>query len=222
MKGKFQKYVILLIVSASLGISVCGCRKTSQEENNMDYQAAEQFQKLMDQDKTGDKKSVEWDGTEAHEIEDRLDDSEILDGRGGYDPYTKVEKAEWSVKVDQMDEGGYTVTADGEEHYRLEGDDWYLEIRKSSFEDSVRNLNEDAGMKDVTENDLSHHIADLNSKTALYRGLKEEKGKVLAGYVLVLEDYFEHSYQVSYFGTGNMGDVKAKAMRLFSGFETDF
>lgn len=208
---------VLAILVFDLLIS--GCRSMEMEELSMDYKAVEQFQKLMDEDQAGDKKSVEWDGTEACVIEDPMDDNNILDGRGGFQPFKDIVKDEWRVKTDVLAEE--SVVCDTGQHFRAEGEDWYLEILQADFAKADQELKQDSMMKDVTETELSQNIKKGNLKANLYRGLRTVKEGELAGYVLIAEDYFSHTYQLSYFGTGNMGVVKDKAMRLFGSFETE-
>lgn len=204
---------ILMMIAAIYG---CGMEE-KEEEAVMTNQTADEFQKLMDEEQAGDKLAVNWDGVKAEVIEDPWDDIEISDGRGDY-VYESIEKEGWNVKL--IGERQYRILMDEEEQYVARGDDWELEIRKINLEEVLESLSEDQWMQAVTKKDLNQQIADRNENAALYRGLKETEDGVKAGYILALEDSWGNDWMLSYFGCGNMNDVKSAAMTIFKSFRS--
>ncbi|MGI6012300.1 MAG: hypothetical protein ACOX8H_12535 [Ruminococcus sp.] len=217
MKRKKKRAAVILALLAAAG-SLWGCSKKEGEETAMIEEAAvKEFQKLMNEDQKGDGKSVFWDGSQAKVAEDRQDIPNVLDGRGGFQSFETIKKEQWSMKLSQKKE--YETVSDQEEDYRLKGEGWYLEIVKKEFQEGRQEMENSPAMEEVTEKELNRNVKERNEKAALYRGLVEVDGSVLAGYTLLAQDYFGNSWQVGYYGMGNINEVKAQALRTIDSFQ---
>ena len=207
------------VVFMAVMMIIYGCGAEKKEEGTgMKTETVAEFQRLMDEETEGDRLAVNWDGVRAEIIDDALDDPEVSDGRGGNNSYVSVEKENWETKLPAAEP--YEVGCDEEEQYYVSGKDWELEISKVEIREAVEELAANDWMQAVTKRDLSQNIIKRNENAALYRGLKKTGANIKAGYVLILEDYFENSWKLSYFGEGNMNDVKANAMMVFENFRT--
>ncbi len=201
-----------------LNMVLCGC-VIRKEEDVMNNQMVEQFQKLMDEDKAGDGHSVEWDGKKAQNIKDEQDNPQISDGRTGFVGLDKIQKTKWSVKIDQSE--NYKVVSDEEDNFKIESEDWCLEIEKTDYDLAIEKLKKASALKVMPENEIDKNIREYNNRVSLFRGLKENGEQVYAGYTLVVEDFFDNSYQLSYFGKGNMNKIKGNAAMVFGAFQTE-
>lgn len=215
---KIRKLWMGMACLAVLMLCSCGNKKT--EDIDMDESRIEEFQRLMDEYQAGDKKTVYWDGQNAGTKEDVLDDEQLEDGRGS-GPYVEISNEAWSVKVPDQFEDECSVISDQPESYRMEGESWVFTVERMGYEDALAGLEEEAWLTDVTESSLGPAVKRKNAKAALYRGIRRDGERFLAGYALAAEDYFGNSYCISYFGIGNMNEITMRAKGIFKTFETE-
>ena len=197
----------LIVFALCLGLMGCATANNSRESMEKDKMenAVEKFQEMMDKDKTGDKKSVYWDGETASMVADEYDNDEISDGR-----YMRgcvyLEKELWSINIAGMEDREEIINE--ETHVLFKGENWRFEVtltnKQEEFDATVEKLKNDNNLKLIIE--------EVGSN--VFRGIKEVDGKYYAGYDMTINDYCGHYYEVSYFGLGNMGDIEAMASQL--------
>lgn len=207
----------MLAVIAVLILAGCGSEK-KEELTEMKKELVLEFQNMMNEDIAGNQMAVQWNGEQTTLIKDTMDDIEVLDGRNGNYAYIDVEKDTWFTKL--PDTKQYQIHVDQEKCFIVEGDYWELEITEVNLEETVQELLDDPWMQAVTKQDLSQTVKERFEQAALYRGLKQCKKGIRAGYVFILQDYFGNAWKLSYVGTGNMNQIKADAMMIFENFRT--
>lgn len=208
---------ILFIIAVLLIIDGCGS-DIGEDVTKMKGETVLEFQKMMDEDITGNQMAVNWNGEQTTLIKDTMDDIEILDGRNGNYAYITVEKDTWFTKL--PDTKQYQIHVDQEKCFIVEGDCWELEITAVDLEETAHELSDDPWLQAVTKQDLNQTVMERFEQAALYRGLKQCEKGIRAGYVFALQDYFGNSWKLSYVGTGNMNQIKADAMMIFENFRT--
>ena len=155
---------IWILISILLSVSLTGCNEFAKSNSgrnqnmvNMEesISALEQFYKLVEEDKTGDKKSVYWDGKSASMVEDEFDSLDISDGRG---MITGTER----TGIPDVFELNYpnsienvVLTSDSEEDYHLTADVVDIRIQLVDFHSKQEELKKDSSYKQIDASILS-------------------------------------------------------------------
>ena len=164
--------------------------------------AVYEFQKLMDEDKTGDLKAVIWNGEKAYVENDELDDNSISDGRyyRGYEPF-----ANEKVNLNIYDMENRREVISEPDHLLFEDKDgkWFFELQLTdSYENKVEELKQDKWLHFVTEAKLDYDV-----RKAVFRGVSSYDGNNYAGYTEVYDDGFDNYCVITYMVKGNMNDA---------------
>ena len=175
--------------------------------------ALEQFYKLVEEDKTGDKKSVYWDGKSASMVEDEFDSLDISDGRG---MITGTER----TGIPDVFELNYpnsienvVLTSDSEEDYHLTADVVDIRIQLVDFHSN----------KQIDASILSKHQTKYFEDYKLYVGLIKTEEETYAGYTLLFESNLNNkSYMISVAGIGNLEDIKMNALYIMNHFDVSY
>lgn len=203
------------IVQEQWGNKIEKEEKTAMAENNI-----EEFHKFMEEDKSGDKKSVLWDGTRASIIDDILDDKEIEDGRGGIYVNKMLHPEEtWMAEIILPTEESETeLISDTQQDYFIKGQEFQLRIEKVDFDTACQELQNEKTHKKIERALINEKTRNRFKRICLYRGMIDSKAARLAGYTFIVEGYTGSSYALQYYGTGNMAEVAVYASQLFNHF----
>ena len=185
--------------------------------------ALEQFYKLVEEDKTGDKKSVYWDGKSASMVEDEFDSLDISDGRG---MITGTER----TGIPDVFELNYpnsienvVLTSDSEEDYHLTADVVDIRIQLVDFHSKQEELKKDSSYKQIDASILSKHQTKYFEDYKLYVGLIKTEEETYAGYTLLFESNLNNkSYMISVAGIGNLEDIKMNALYIMNHFDVSY
>ena len=214
MKKKIITAALLSLFS--INIISCGSDKAYADLAKGDKMDQEvyNFQKLMDEEKSGNKTAVFWDGEKAYTIVDDMDDFDISDGiyaREG----VPLEKAMWATNIYGMEDR--TVILDTDEHVIYKGDNWYFEVEiVDSFDKAYEELSNDKWM---TEGPTTK---EYSRKTTQFRGIKEIDGKLMAGYTACHFDGYDTNYKISYYYIGNMNEANIMKNQILGQFSINF
>lgn len=201
MNNMNKGIVLTLVVAVLTGCTAGNGYGNLRRGDNMD-KAVYEFQKLMDDDKTGDLKAVIWNGEKAYVENDELDDNNINDGRflRGYEPFSN-EKV--SLNIYGMEDRREVISE--EDHLLFEGKDgsWFFELQLvDSYEDTVSALKEDKWLHFMSEAKL-----DYDERRALFRGVSTYNDSNYAGYTEVYDDGFDNYCVITYMVNGNLNDA---------------
>lgn len=203
------------------GIMLTGCAMGKDYSNlkqgdKMD-QVVYEFQKLMDQDESGNKKAVFWNGEKAYIDYDELDDKNIEDGRylRGYDPFSN-EKVD--INIYGMEDRNEVVSAPDHLLFEAADESWYFELEfTDSFDQKVEELKQDKWLHFMGESKLEY-----DERRALFRGISTYKGRNYAGYTEVYDDGFDNYCVVKYMAIGNMNDAGVMINQLIDQLRIQF
>ncbi|MCR5671306.1 MAG: hypothetical protein K6G10_09900 [Butyrivibrio sp.] len=201
MKKGIRRAAFLLSAFLLTGCAMGKDYATLNKGDEMD-KAVYEFQKLMDSDKSGDKKAVFWNGEKAYTDSDELDDNKIDDGRSfrGFEP---LDKELFSLNIYGMEERETILDTDKHVIYAGIDGDWRFEIEQvDGYDSALERLKQEKWLHKLYEDDPSK-----SEKTAIFRGVRNYDGKNYAGYVVCYNDGFGQSYEYSYMCMGNMNDA---------------
>ena len=212
---------IIIISGCSAGSDM---DKTSlkEEGKNMDSEMIARFHTSMEEIQSGKGKSVIFEDGSVSIAEDILNDDQET-GEYGFGALEHVERDSWSI--DAPLSGEMSIICDNNDQFIANADDRVLEICSASFDEEKNRLDSESGLKDVSDEFTGSmtEVFPVNyNRVVIYRGLREYEGRVYAGYVFLAEDYFEHTYQVAWFGQGNMNRIQAEAFQAFGQFAVVF
>lgn len=223
---------IWILISLLLSVSLTGCndfaKSNSGRNQNManmeeSINALEQFYKLVEEDKTGDKKSVYWDGKSASMVEDEFDSLDISDGRGGITgtERTGIPDVFELYYPDSIE--NVVLTSDSEEDYHLTTDVVDIRIQLVDFHSKQEELKEDSSYKEIDGGILSKHQTKYFENYKLYVGLIKTGEETYAGYTLLFQSNLnDKSYMISVAGIGNLEDIKINALYIMNHFDVSY
>jgi len=179
----------------------------------------------ISEDKPYDGKSIMWDGSKIHVIEDELDSKDILDGRSG--PFM-IERIETSLGIElrsfctmhnsELISGLEFPDVDSSGEYRIETFDRYLSLKKygkEEYESLLEALSRNSGLIEA-ENGMT--IAGNNSHKTFSGLIETESGTVMIGYILLVKGSGDNAYSLAYAGIGNYSDIQVEASQIMNSF----
>ena len=218
---------IIIISGCSAGsnidkTSVKEEEKKMDSQKKMDPEMVAGFHNSMEEIRTEEGKSVIFEDGSVTIAEDILNENQVT-GEYGFGALEHVERDGW--KIDAPLSGEILTVCDDIDRFIAKADNRVLEICSASFDEEKNRLDSESGLKDVSDEFTGSmtEVFPVNyNRVVIYRGLREYEGRVYAGYVFLAEDYFEHTYQVAWFGQGNMNRIQAEAFQAFGQFAVVF
>ena len=169
---------------------------------NKSDRAVYHFQRLMDLDRSGNRRAVIWDGEKAHRAIDELDDNRIDDGASlrAYEPF---ENEKYTLNIYGLENRREVISTD--DHLLFEANDasWFFELQTiDSYEDKVEELKGDRWLYLIGDDNVGY-----TERRALFRGISTYNDKNYAGYTVVYDDGCDNYCVITYMVIGNMNDA---------------
>lgn len=207
-----RKKIIITLLTTVLCLGMVGCANVSGKDGGIEKELTHLF-KLLDKDKTGNRKSVYWNGDTAYMVADKYDDDAISDGKY-YHGAEYLTKELWMINIEGMTD--YDVIFDEETHVLFKGENWQFEVKLTNKQEEI-----DAAIETLKKDPYLRVLSE-EDRDIIVEGIKEVDGKYYAGYDMTINDYLGHYYEVSYFGIGNMDDIGIMASQLKSQLTANF
>lgn len=221
------KYLLVMVVSTLL---LTGCTSgqkglkgdvisVTEDKSVKSDNQLEELYKLLQEDKSGDKKCVKWDGNRASTEEDELDSNDIVDGRS-FSSGTK------SYRVEKLIECYYPndyEQVDIDEEYpdncHFTNGSRDIFVSQIQYSDEIAQFDNDENYREEIIN-LREDRTKYFKNFKTYIGLKEIDGTKKAGFVLLFEsDLADRSYKIEVYGLGNVNSIKAEAISVMNKFD---
>lgn len=176
------------------------------------------FHTLVEQDRTGNSKSVYWDGKEASLIKDELDSPMITDGRG-YGMYSTIDIDEEYRFYYYDNKSDLHVKNDATDNYILESDTQKIIINSIDYDTEKAKLDTSENFKQTGKLKIKDDKLTSFDKYQTYTCIVDN----YAGYSII----FKHgitgkSYQVICIGKGNIANIELQAREVINSFSVYF
>lgn len=230
-KNRTYKWLILFMI-ATMEMSACEKNNEGKREENKIQEniivngtvdEVENFHNLMAEDKSGDKKSVYWDGSKATFEEDVYDDPNINDGRA-------VIEGTQSIKIPLVFELVYTnylkdvvVENDNEENYHIEAKNYDIRVELIDYKEEKEKMASDSNFAQIIEPVLADYQTESFKEYELYSGIVTTSRGDYAGYSLIFDSALDNrAYRVTCSGIGCMNDIRQEAFYIMDHFDVLF
>lgn len=221
----------ITLISLMLLTTLTGCstgmgnqyRNEMVKETEMGQQQIEEFFDLMEQSKSGDEKSVYWDGASAKEVADEQDSADVQDGRWN------IEKCE-TITVEDMFEFVYpgdidevTLRSEMPEDYHMSAPDLDIHIQQVEYEEAIQAAEKRTSLRKIEGEELSQNQTKYFKDYALYLSVTDTGDEIYAGYQLFFESNLaDRAYSISVTGLGNIEELKITALYIMNHFDVLF
>ena len=180
----------------------------------------QEIRKYQMKDQKYDGKGVFWDGEKVSFEDDPMDDKDIVGDRFGVYKTDEIVTDDWKVNAKISDD--IEDFEQDNDHLYYVGKNWKMEIKKIDYNERKQYYSEDTQSLDISEESLPENFEDRYENASIYLNLTQVNSKMLAGYVYLLRDYFDHEYEVSYHGTGFLEDIFLNASCMGGSFDILF
>ena len=229
MKKLKNRTMNTLVALVLFSLIVCSCKSSDAaavssaaepKEATMTSEKLEQLIETWNSDVSGDGMSLYFENGEILSREDERDLPDFtMDFEKGQ--LKSVESPNWNMRYYVTEDGEMTVTDDGYFEY-VEPSRRY-EIAPI---DSLAAISEMDALPGFTQLDPdsvdAQDFSNAYNIDRIYRGFSDYDGQEMACYVILLHDEFDHAYKLTAAGTGNLSELKARAVQICSTFTIVF